>query len=49
MNLKIHMMKPGYPALQERDVTISLKFLEDHQEIRRLKEQGFYVVKVDVE
>ena len=49
MNLKIHMMRPGYLALQEKDVVIPLRFLEENEQIRELKEKGFYVTRIDLE
>lgn len=49
MNLKIKMMKPGYPVLQERDVTIPLKIVDEYPGVKELKDQGFYVTRIDLE
>jgi hypothetical protein len=49
MNLKIHMMKPGYPVLQERNVIIPLKVVDEYPGIKELKDQGFYVTGIDLE
>jgi hypothetical protein len=47
MQVKVKMILPGYPSLQEKWITIEIDE-DQNPEVRRAKAAGFHLVKAEV-
>lgn len=46
MQVKVKMIRPGYPLLQEKWITINIDEDQD-PEVRQAKQAGFHLVKAE--